>query len=479
MISGRALVNLSAFSFLSLIGFLFARSRREENQTPSKVPLLWALVPALAALLAYAHTLGYAFVFDDYVHLGNASTEAASAMLTRALWRHPQGQDVFFRPLGYLFYWLNFRWAGTSPAAWHAYCLALHLLNVVLVFSLCRKLFAGLLPPLTASLVFALHGSHVESVCWLAAQFDLLATMFVLLALICSINRNAAVAAACAILACLSKESAYALPLLIVCTAFFFPRQQRKVVFFNAGWCALGCLLVFSYRFWFMQGLGGYQTSPRVISVLEALFFRIWSFLFVPVNWSIRPSWWMALPFVAVIIIALQARVRTVSLAAAAAFTICAALPVFAVLLIGFDMSGSRVLYLPSVGICLIWAVIAEGSGRAALLAASLACFQAAALWHNQQIWGETAALARRTCVGAADYLRRNPSIRMFPQNLPKVIDGVYFLRDRLSWCVVIAGGADKNQVMEGALVTAPLEPDDRIFTWNDTTRTLVEMEPR
>lgn len=118
---------------------------------------LWRLRWRLSAL-----TLGYAFVFDDYVHLGNASMETAAAMLQRALWCHPQGQDVFFRPLGYISYWLNFRWAAFGPTAWHTYCLLLQLLNVVVVFVLCRKLFASLLPPLTASLVFAVHDAHVK-----------------------------------------------------------------------------------------------------------------------------------------------------------------------------------------------------------------------------------------------------------------------------------------------------------------------------
>jgi hypothetical protein len=475
VITGRALVNLSAVAFLAMIGVLLARSRQEESRTHNKVPLVWALLPALAGLLAYAHTLGFAFVFDDYTHLGNASMETASAMLQRALWRHPQGLDVFFRPIGYISYWLNFRWAEFSPTAWHAYGLLLHLLNVVLVFVLCRKLFASLLPPLTASLVFALHGAHVEAVCWPAAQFDLLATLFVLLALIFSVNRNAALVAVCAMLACLSKESAYALPLLIVCTAFFFPRQQRKPIFLNAGWSALGCLCVFSYRLWFMQGIGGYSTTPRLLGVLEAVLFRLWSFLFMPLNWSVMPSLWMALPLLVVVVVALLATVRTIPLAAALAFTVCAALPVFAVLLIGFDMSKSRLLYLPSVGVCLVWAVVAEGSRRASLLAAALACFQMAALWHNQQIWGQTAELARRTCFDAADYLRRNPSARMFPEGVPEVINGVYFLRDRLFWCVVIAGGAGKDRVMEGPLITAPSQPDDHVFTWNDKTRTLDE----
>jgi len=65
----------------------------------------------------------------------------------------------------------------------------------------------------------------------------------------------------------------------------------------------------------------------------------------------------------------------------------------------------------------------------------------------------------------------------MFPEGVPKVINGVYFLRDRLSWCVVIAGGADKNQVMEGNLT--PSSPGDRLFTWNEKTRTLDEIQPR
>jgi len=64
----------------------------------------------------------------------------------------------------------------------------------------------------------------------------------------------------------------------------------------------------------------------------------------------------------------------------------------------------------------------------------------------------------------------------MFPQGVPKMINGVYFLQDRLSWCVVIAGGADKNQVME---VGVPSNADDRVFTWNDKTRTMDEIHQR
>jgi hypothetical protein len=67
----------------------------------------------------------------------------------------------------------------------------------------------------------------------------------------------------------------------------------------------------------------------------------------------------------------------------------------------------------------------------------------------------------------------------MFPQNVPKVINGVYFLRDRISWCVAIAGGAHKDQVMEGSEDSAPSKPEDRIFTWNEKTRTLDEIQPR
>jgi hypothetical protein len=465
---GRAVLNLSAAAFLAVVGVLFARSRTKFSVEPKPWRSIWCFIPVITAMVAYAESLNYPFLFDDYVHLSNASSESFSGMLRRVLFDHPSGGDMFFRPLGYVSYWINFRWAGFSPALWHAYGLALHVANTLLVFFLCRKLFIALLPVLTASLLFALHGSHVEAVCWLAAQFDLLATMFVLLALLFALEERPFLVTICSALACCSKESAYALPMLIACLAFFRPKEQRRILW-NSIWSGTACCAVFLYRWWYLRGMGGYQSAFggfHLASLAQAMFFRIWSFLFVPLNWSYWPSAWLIAPLSFVIGISLLSRVNRARLSASLAFTICAALPVFALLLIGSNMSGARVLYLPSVGMALMWAVVADGVKRADVLCGALACFQFAALWHNQKIWGRTAQLAKQACLTAADALQRNPSAKIYAYDLPKVKDGVYFLENGFPQCVAIAGGVSSSRISTGPKESKPAD-GALVYTWN------------
>ncbi len=437
------------------------------------------MIPVIAAMAAYAPSLPYPFLFDDYVHLSNAAGESFSGMLRRVLLDHPSGGDMFFRPLGYVSYWLNFRWAGFSPIAWHTYGLALHLANTLLVFLLCRKLFAAWLPVLTASLLFALHGAHVEAVCWLAAQFDLLAALFVLLALLSALENRPWLVAIGSVLACLSKESAYALPMLIACLAFFVANSRRRAVLWNAVRAGAACCAVFAYRWWYLRGMGGYHSAfggLHIASLAQAMFFRLWSFLFIPLNWSYLPSALLVVPLIVAIGIALLAEVSRLRLTASLAFTICAAMPVFALLLIGSSMSGARVLYLPSVGMALIWAVVADGVKRADLLCGALACFQFAALWHNEKIWGRTAQLAKQACLTAAGALQRDPSAKLYAYNLPKVKDGVYFLENGFPQCVAITGEVDAGRVTTGLKQNKPGN-GERLYTWNVNAGQLEEVK--
>jgi tetratricopeptide (TPR) repeat protein len=72
-------------------------------------------------------------------------------------------------------------WAsGTDPAAFHAVSLLLHLLNVVLVYLLIRRLFSSPPVALIVAAFFALHPLRVESVAWATEQKGLLSSMFLL-----------------------------------------------------------------------------------------------------------------------------------------------------------------------------------------------------------------------------------------------------------------------------------------------------------
>jgi tetratricopeptide (TPR) repeat protein len=167
------------------------------NSTPN-VPrwieplLLVFLLSATAAL--FWQTLDYPFLrWDDGIYvtqrpairqIAHGETDAVTRLLTprealeRRFWE--------FYPLRDLSYALDAVHSGglESAAAFRQTNLALHLLNVLLVFVLGRRLGLGALPAAAASCFFGVHPLSVEPVAWIAARKELLYTALALVALV-------------------------------------------------------------------------------------------------------------------------------------------------------------------------------------------------------------------------------------------------------------------------------------------------------
>lgn len=89
-----------------------------------------------------------------------------------------------YHPLTLLSFALEYRWAGLNPALYHATNIALHMLNVVLVAALVRRLTASAGLALFVAVLFAVHPIHVESVAWVAERKNVLYGAFYLSGLI-------------------------------------------------------------------------------------------------------------------------------------------------------------------------------------------------------------------------------------------------------------------------------------------------------
>jgi len=89
-----------------------------------------------------------------------------------------------YRPLGFASMWLEARLFGVAYFP-HAVCaLALHAAVTLVLLALLRRFAVSPLPALAASLLFALHPLATGTALWWSARFDLLATLFVLLAML-------------------------------------------------------------------------------------------------------------------------------------------------------------------------------------------------------------------------------------------------------------------------------------------------------
>ena len=176
------------------------------------------------------------FVWDDIIIYHDTAWLRQGDQWLKFLVNGLSGYVNYFRPLLIAMATLQLRAFDAQPGPMHLVSLALHLCNTVLVGALARRWClpggASLLVIAACMLVYGLHPALVESVVWLSCQNELAVTFFVLLGLLANTTivsrwHRAFAVATCFFLAACSKESAVALPMLLVlCDSFQRARSE-------------------------------------------------------------------------------------------------------------------------------------------------------------------------------------------------------------------------------------------------------------
>ncbi len=328
-----------------------------------------------------------------------------------------------------------------------------------------------------AATLFALHGSHPEAVVWIAGRFDLLATFFFLVATLAfALSWRATgarrilyecAAAASMMVALLSKESAYSFvlvaALLAVCRGEIRNSNVWRLLLVFAAITAI----VFAYRWNLLGGIGGYGGGVTLLPSLKALALRLWAVLFFPVDWAIRPE--AALTILTLVYLAALARLFSARagisrLTLGIGFALLTAAPALSQLLIGVDLEKARVLYLPSIGTCLLLASLCESLRRREqlLVASVLVLFHGTALLHNLRGWEKASQAVQTACLTAAQCARATGQ-RVVVTGLPRTLDGVYAFANGFQECIEMQTPVTPN-AGAGA---------ECIFTWDASTNTL------
>jgi hypothetical protein len=485
----HALMNAEGIVALSFLALLYVRGEASNPTGPMRIYLLPLAAIVAVIALAFTPILHTLFLYDDYTHITDASR---STWLSIAQFGRVPGQGLFFRPIGFLLCQLNYVWAGANPALWHASNIALHAICSCLTYVLCCEIGFSWPASLGGALLFGLSGVSAEPVAWVDAGFVVLTTAMVLLSLIfvcryALTGRTLWLAGALATGACamLSKETAFCLPLLIATLALFqkredWPRIGRATIFVS-----LLTAVLFAYRWWALQGLGGYAGSIGAVDILHfnllrtvnAVFLRQWAVLFFPFNWSnagplLRPVL-AAIPFI-LAVYAWLARPPRRALAGCVLFILAAALPVEHLLLLSPDLGGSRTLYLGSVGWALLLAFVFESMPRPIRIASAcvLVALQAMMLEHNLAVWRETSKFAQSVCI---DFGRRiaGSSEPVAVQGLPMIRNGAVFLQNGFPQCVEMNTGVPAARIQMHSVAGA------KQFFWNEAHGRIEQAGPR
>lgn len=159
---------------------------------PRQARLRSALAPALLALMtaaAFANAVPNGFVWIDHWQVESGGLIVHSAREFWSAVRQPlgsmpgwEGAAPYARPTVIAVLSLIHAVAGLHPAAYHLAIVLIHLVNVLLVYSLLRALTATPAAAFFASAVFAVHPVQTAAVSWISGIADPLFAFFVLLA---------------------------------------------------------------------------------------------------------------------------------------------------------------------------------------------------------------------------------------------------------------------------------------------------------
>ncbi len=144
----------------------------------------WQAVVAVVAAAAFARTVGFGWVYDDQMEIVRNvlvhSLEHLPTLFTTTVWAGSGMETYLYRPLGLLTHALNYRISGQDPWSYHLVNVLLHAGVSLLVVRL--GLLWGLTPAAAGvgGLLFALHPAHVEVAAAVFGRKDLLAGLFVL-----------------------------------------------------------------------------------------------------------------------------------------------------------------------------------------------------------------------------------------------------------------------------------------------------------
>jgi Flp pilus assembly protein TadD len=175
---------------------------------PSVVPVILLIVAAVFAV--YWPALANKFVWDDSA-LVLRDPFIRSWRLLGEGFRHFLFTDAtpsdFYRPLQRASYTLDYAMFAFAPAGWHLMSLAWHAAAAAALFVFLHEWLKSRRVALTGALLWAVHPLHTSAVCYVAGRADLLAALFVFLALLLALRlRSPWPSAACALGALLSKE---------------------------------------------------------------------------------------------------------------------------------------------------------------------------------------------------------------------------------------------------------------------------------
>jgi Flp pilus assembly protein TadD len=442
----------------------------------------------LVVCFAYLPSLNGKFILDDDKLLTNNSLIKAPDGLYR-FWCSTESIDYW--PISNSTLWIEWRMWGMNPMGYHVANLVLHIVAVLLIWLVLRKL--SIPGAYLAAMLFAVHPVNVESVAWIASRKNLLSMVFFLLSIFWYLKADMTAAEKALekdtapihhklslfpfpwywlsllafVLAMLGKGSVAILPLLLLGITWW----QRKFTLWDlvrtAPFFLIGAVLA-GINVWFQtHGTGAVVRTAGFVERLLGAGGAIWFYLYkalLPLDlslvypmWQIKVDnlfWW--LPLIAAVVVSAVLWWNRSGWGRPFLFAwgfFCASLiPVMGFADVGFmeqSLVADRYQYIPIIGVIALaaagWDLCRrrlQWPGQLAAIGLAVAMVGVLMFLTRQQsgLFSEPIALYQ-------DALKKNPNSWMAHNNFGVALDGT-------------GRGADERRHYREALRLKPNYPD-------------------
>lgn len=263
--------------------------------------ILITIILALVIGCLYAPLRNAGYVWDDTLLFVNRTGLRDSAF-SWGLFSEPVLPGTsYFRPFIFFTWYLEFHIFGQDPKISHIIGLVVFYINSLLLYAVayCSAIKLDKIKPiyygLSASLLYILHPSLIESTAWVSGRFDQYCTLFVLLGIlifICNfkntnqpIKKIAILAISlCFLMALFSKELGLVFPLILLCFYFslaFHLESEKKYIELIKLVCIKQLALIISlaiifacYMFLRIQAMQGVYHSDLTESYFKQIIFE-------------------------------------------------------------------------------------------------------------------------------------------------------------------------------------------------------------
>lgn len=155
---------------------LIPRNNKMGNKPSSKISGILLLSGIISASFAcYWSASDIFFVTDDFLWL-----ERAKFQIINDPFSIFKSEGLYFDPLVYLSFWLNYIISGLNPLGYHLVDIVIHSINALLVAYLASLLTQNKVAAFFSGFIFAVSFTNADSVIWPSSRVDTLSAVFYL-----------------------------------------------------------------------------------------------------------------------------------------------------------------------------------------------------------------------------------------------------------------------------------------------------------